>query len=522
VLLVVNRGFMTKRCRVELFEEIRRARRDDPGVSVRELARRFGTHRRTVRDALVSAVPPARKPVAERASPMLDEWKPLIDRWLADDRDAPPKQRHTARRVWRRLVEEHDATVGESTVRRYVARVKRDRPTVLAKVMVPQTHVLGAEAEVDFGDLRFVLNGTIVKGHMFVMRLSASGKAFHYVYLNEAQQAFLDGHVRAFDYFGGVPGRVRYDNLKPAVVKVLKGRDREETVQFKLLRSHYRFDSFFCEPGIGGAHEKGGVEGEIGRFRRNHLVPVPGVASVAELNGLIAAADIADDRRFIAGRSIRVGDHFAAEATKLMDLAAEPFDASLLLRPRVDSKSRVCVRQCFYSVPVAYVGGRIDVRLGADTVTALNGARMVASHVRLAGKGAESLVLDHYLEVLKIKPGALTGATALAGAKACGAFSGDHDAYWTAARRRLGDQAGTRAMIEVLLAHRFLSAEAISAGIGACLAVGVVDPAVVIVEARRAVDPRSAEVVVPIGALARYDRPAPTIAHYDQLLKEAK
>ncbi len=302
----------------------------------------------------------------------------------------------------------------------------------------------------------------------------------------------------------------------------MKGRDREETEQFKLLRSHYRFDSFFCEPGIGGAHEKGGVEGEIGRFRRNHLVPVPHVGSVAELNERVAAADVADDRRFISGRSIRVGDLFAAEATKLMDLAVEPFDPALLLRPRVDSKSRVCVRQNHYSVPVGYVGRRIDVRLGADTVAAFDGARIVADHVRLCGKGNESLVLDHYLEVLKIKPGALSGATALAAARASGAFSADHDAYWKAARRGLGDQAGTRAVVEVMLAHRHLAADAIRAGIRACLAVGVVDPAVVIVEARRAAKPRTAEVVVPIGTLARYDRPTPSIDHYDELLKEAK
>ena len=451
----------------------------------------------------------------------MDEWKPVIDGWMADDRDAPPKQRHTARRMWQRLVDEHGAVVAESTVRRYVGQARRSQPAVLAQVKVPQTHVLGAEGEVDFGDLRFVLNGTIVKGHMFVMRLSASAKAFHYVYLNEAQQAFLDGHVRAFDYFGGVPVRVRYDNLKPAVVKVLKGRDREETVQFKLMRSHYRFDSFFCEPGIGGAHEKGGVEGEIGRFRRNHLVPVPNVGSVAELNELIAAADIADDARFVTGRSIRIGGHFAAEAIKLMDLPAEPFDASLLLRPRVDSKSRVCVRQNHYSVPVAYVGQRIDVRLGADTVTAVDGARIVAVHTRLSGKGAESLVLDHYLETLAFKPGAFAGATALVAARKTGVFSVDHDNYLTAARRRLGDQHGTRAMVEVLLAHRYLPAEAIRTGIAACLAVRVVDPQVVIVEARRH-NQTSTDTVVPIGTLDRYDRPAPSIARYDQLLKEAQ
>jgi len=505
---------------VELFEQIRRARRDDPDVSIRELSRRFGTHRRSVRDALESAVPPRRKEPSSRVSPVLDEWKPVIDRWLVDDLEVPSKQRHTARRVWRRLVDEHGAVVAESTVRRYVANAKRDLPAVIEDVKVPQTHVLGAEGEVDFGDVWFWLNGVKTKGHMFVMRLSASAKAFHYVYLNEAQQAFLDGHVRAFEYFGGVPGRIRYDNLSSAVVKVLKGRSREETVQFQLLRSHYQFDSFFCEPGIRGAHEKGGVEGEIGRFRRNHLVPLPEVASVAELNQLIAVADAADDARFVTGRSVRVGDHFSAEATKLMDLPVEPFDPALLLRPRVDSKSRVCVRQNFYSVPVKYVGQRIDVRLGADTITAVDGPRMVASHERLSGKQAESLVLDHYLETLAFKPGAFAGSTALLTARTAGVFSSDHDNYLKTVRRQLGDQQGTRAMIEVLLAHRYLPAEAIRSGIQACLTVGVVDPQVVVVEARRfnQTCPDDA-VVVPIGTLTQFDRPTPTIHQYDQLLQ---
>ena len=122
---------------------------------------------------------------------------------------------------------------------------------------------------------------------MFVMRLSASGRAFPVAYLNEAQEVFLDGHVRAFEHFGGIPVRVRYDNLKAAVVRVLKGRDRVESDRFVAMRSHYGFESFFCRPGIDGAHEKGGVEGEIGRFRRRHLVPIPRVESMAELNELI-------------------------------------------------------------------------------------------------------------------------------------------------------------------------------------------------------------------------------------------
>jgi transposase len=505
---------------VELFEQIRRSRRDEPDVSVRELARRFETHRRTVREALTSAVPAPRKLVV-RSSPVLDGWKAVIDGWLAADLAMPRKQRHTARRIWQRLVAEHGARVGESTVRRYVARARRCRPPVLVEVKVPQDHPLGAEAEVDFGQVSFFLDGLLTEGWMFVFRLSASGKAFHRVYLNQAQQAFLDGHVRAFAHVGGVPGRVRYDNLKPAVVRVLKGRDRTESERFIALRSHYGFDSFFCVPGVDGAHEKGGVEGEVGRFRRRHMVPVPRVASMVALNELVARGDTTDDLRRIDGRAITVGDHFALEAPTLRPLPGEVFDPNLLLRPRVDGKSRVCVRQCFYSVPVSHVGSRIDVRLGAETIEALAGSRVVASHSRLVAKGAESLVLDHYLEVLAVKPGALLGATALAQARASGAFSADHEDYWRAARRRFGDQDGTRALVEVLLAHRQLPADAIRAGMRAALTAGVIDAEVVIVEARRAGKDRPT-VVVPIGSLDRYDRPPPSIAHYDELLREAQ
>jgi hypothetical protein len=357
---------------------------------------------------------------------------------------------------------------------------------------------------------------------MFVFRLSASGRGFHRVYLNEAQQVFLDGHVRAFEHFGGVPGRIRYDNLKPAVVRVLRGRDRAESERFIALRSHYGFDSFFCQPGPEGAHEKGGVEGEVGRFRRRHFVPIPRVASMAELNDLVAAGDVTDDGRRINGRAITVGEHFTLEANTLGLLPADRFDSTLLLTPRVDAKSRVCVRQCFYSVPVRYVGRRIGVRLGAETIEALEGTKTVAAHPRLVTKASESLVLDHYLEVLRLKPGALPGATALARARASGAFSVEHERFWALARRRLGDRDGTRVLIEVLLAHRQLPAEAIRAALAACADVGIVDPEVIIVEARRAAEGRTAT-VVPIGeALARYDRPLPSIAHYDELLREAQ
>jgi transposase len=170
------------------------------------------------------------------------------------------------------------------TVSRYVAKRRVELGLDQQEVLVPQTHLPGAEAEVDFGEFYATVAGVWIKLWMFVMRLSHSGRAFHVAFATQAQEAFLQGHVLAFQHFGAVPGRVRYYNLKPAVVRVLRGRDRDESGRFIALRSHYGFDSFFCRPGKDGAHEQGGVEGEIGRFRRRHLVPVPTVASLAELN----------------------------------------------------------------------------------------------------------------------------------------------------------------------------------------------------------------------------------------------
>jgi transposase len=505
---------MSKESRVALYEQIRRAR-DREGSSIRELARRFGVHRRDVRRALSSPVPPERKRPA-RVAPKLEVWKPVIDGWLEQDRLAPRKQRHTGRRVWQRLVEEHGVEVGESTVRRYVAEVRRRQEVPLVEVMVPQRHVLGDEAEVDFGTVTVEVAGLRIDVSLFLMRMSASGKSFARGYLSEGQEVFLDGHVRAFRHFGGVPARIRYDNLKAAVIKVLRGRGRIESDRFIALRSYYGFDSFFCVPGVKGAHEKGGVEGEVGRFRRRHLVPVPKVASMAELNELLAAGAAKDDARHVGTRRLTVGEHFALEAVQLRALPAEDFDVTALDTARVDRKSRVSVRSCLYSVPARYVARRLEVRVGAEGVEVLDGATIVARHAR-GLKGDEVLCLDHYLEVLAIKPGALAGSTALARARASGAFSGSHERLWADARRRLGDQAGTRALIEVLLLHRSLPAAQVTAGIDRALTVGSIDPAVVAIEARRAAE--TATGPVPIGeGLSRFDRPAPSVAAYDQLL----
>jgi hypothetical protein len=216
-----------------------------------------------------------------------------------------------------------------------------------------------------------------------------------------------------------------------------------------------------------------------------------------------------------------VAEHFALEAEQLAPLPAEDFAYQALDSFRVDRKARVHVRGAWYSVPARYVGRRLDVRVGAETIEALDGAQVVASHGRSL-KGEENLVLDHYLEVLAIKPGALPGATALARARAAGAFTATHQRFWDHARRHGGDRDGTKALVEVLLVHRSLPASAVIAGMEAALAVGSADPAVVNIEARRAAEAAPAG-VVPIGErLARYDRPTPDINRYDQLLEGSR
>lgn len=499
--------------RVEQFEDIRKER----DLGVRGLARKYHVHRRTVRQALESATPPERK-VAERHSPALGEYKQIVREWLVADQQAPRKQRHTAHKIWQRLRDEHGARIAESTVRTFVAEVRFELNNLLSLVTVPQQHGPGEEAEVDFGEFWCVIDGAMTKLWMFCMRLSNSGKGFHVAFSHQAQEAFLQGHVLAFEHFGGVPKLIRYDNLKAAVAKVLFGRSRKETDRFIALRSHYRFDSFYCVPGIEGAHEKGGVEGEIGRFRRNHLVPVPNVTSLSELNEQMAAADALDDSRYIARRTQTVGACATAELPFLTELAEHPFDAVAVANAKVDTKGRISVRQSWYSVPVGLARHQVIVRLGAASFEVVYAGKVVAVHERTLTKGTETLVLDHYLEILVRKPGAMPGSIALAQARSSGAFTQVHERFWNQARRQLGDGAGTRALIGVLLLQRRLPRAVVEMAMECALKVGSVDPEVVAIEARRLSENRPAAEVIPIRTEIAEHRGVPQLLDYDVLL----
>jgi transposase len=505
------------RSKVELFWQIRRDHEYE-GLSTRALARKYGMHRRTVREALACAVPASRKRPEGRPAPALGAYRGLIDEWLTADLRAPRRQRHTARRIWRRLVDEHGAVVSERQVRRWVRERRQALGELVEEAFVPLVHDPGREAEVDWGQADVVLGGVQRTVFLFLMRACFSGACFVIAFTRETQQAFLEAHVAAFGFFGGAFATVRYDNLGEAVKKVMKGRRRVETDRFVALRSHYMFEAEYTRPGREGAHEKGGVEGDVGRFRRNHLVPVPAFVDLAELNDHLAGACIADLRRTITGRRETVGAALGREAGLLRALPGEAFDAAEVLAPRVDAKALVTVKQSRYSVPVGLVGRRVAVRVGAREIEIRHDGALVARHARLDGRFETAARLDHYLELLALKPGALGRSLALRQERERGAWPPCYDELWQAIAAKVGPSEAARQMVDVLLLVREHGAAQVALAVRGALTAGAHDGRAVAVLAARAERAMPAPLVGLDDRLAAAGPPQPDLSGYDQLL----
>jgi len=499
---------------VELYEQIRREYEHGAGT-IRAVARKLGVHRREVRKALASAVPADRK-IAERERPKLAAAIPFIDGILESDRKAPRKQRHTAHRIWTRLQREMPAVgVAESTVRKYVREKKAAMGLLGQEIFITQSYTWGGEAQVDWYEGWAEFDGESRKTFLFCMRSMAGGGAFHRAYPHANQQAFLEAHELAFAYFGGVFRVLRYDNLKSAVKKILRGYQREETSRFIAFRSHWGFASEFCTPGEG--HEKGGVEGEGGQFRRNYLVPVPKVRNLDELNRLLAASSKEEERRVIQGRAQSIGAGMIMEREHLLPLAQEGFDLASVHFPEINGSGCAKVLTNFYSAPLP-AGTSVQVKVYSAYVEIWYQAKCVARHERCYERNKKLLELDHYLDVLMKKPGALAGSTALEQCRAQGRWPDSYDQFWSVLKEREGKPAGTRAMIDVLLLAREYGATRVRRAIEEALELGCSNLASIryLLNGTNLEQRPTAE-AVDIGVLSRYDRPKPSLQDYERL-----
>jgi len=392
---------------VELYGRVRYAVQVE-GLSHREAARRFGIDPRTVAKMMVFSVPPGYRRSRPPARPKLGPFIGIIDRILEEDKGRPAKQRHTSKRIFERLRDEHGYAGGLTIVKDYVhERRRRQR-----EVFVPLRHDPG-HAQVDFGEALAEIGGVERKIHYFAMDLPHSDACFVQAYPAETTEAFCAGHSAAFGFFGRVPLSILYDNTKLAVARILGDGMRQRTRVFSELQSHYLFADRFGRPGKG--NDKGKVEGLVGLIRRHFLVPMPRAASFDALN-----EKLLDDCRRRLGDRLRghdetIGERLVRDLAAFRSLPPTPYDACEKKAGRVSSLSLVRYRGNDYSVPTAYGHREVLVRGYVHEVVIACGADVIARHARSYER--EDFVFDplHYLALLEQKTGALDQAAPLAG-----------------------------------------------------------------------------------------------------------
>jgi transposase len=456
--------------KMDQYEHIRIAHRVY-GETIRAIARRTGHSRVTIRKIL-SASYQGYQGRERQPYPVLGPYIPIIDDWLEKDKSQPRKQRHTAERVFQRLVAEHDFQGSASNVRKYVREAKLRLGLAQVKVFLPLDPDPGREAEVDWGQAWVEIAGVKERLHYLCVRSKGSGKPFIRFYRCERQQALFDALMHAFEFFGGIFRILVFDNMKTAVYRILEGKKREEQEAFTRFRSYHNFEARYCNPASG--NEKGGVEGLVGFVRRNFLVPVPKAATLEELNERVLADCLTYGQRTISGRERPVHVLFEEEKEELLPLPASPFEnIPPPLSKSPDKYSTIIVEKNRYSVPTSLAGYPFRVICRIDDLEFFANGKRVVVHPRVYGNGKWQLDPDHYLDLLRQRPLAFDSARPIKHWRA--QWPVEMEQLLARFRHVHEVNRGTKEFIDVLLLFRDHPAEAVKAAVAQGLTAGVRD-----------------------------------------------
>lgn len=391
---------------MELYRKVRQAYFRQ-GLSKRGIARDFGISRESVDKMLTYSVPPGYRRTAPIRRPKLDGFTGLIDQWLEEDLRRPRKQRHTARRIFVRLREEHGFAGGYTIVKDYVREHQRRR----REMFVPLHHAPG-HAQADFGEAWVEIGGVEQKAHFFALDLPHSDACYIRAYPAATAEAWMDGHVHAFAFFGGVPQSVLYDNDRCLVSRILPDGTRQRAGLFSGFLSHYLIRDRYGRPGKG--NDKGGVEGLVGYARRNFMVPIPRFPSWEAFNAWLEEQCRKRQTAILRGHSETIGQRLERDLAAMAELPPAPFEACGQAGGQVSSLSLVRYDTNDYSVPVAYGHRDVWIRGYVDQVVIGCGGEVIARHPRSYER--EDIVFNpvHYLALLERKTGALDQAAPLA------------------------------------------------------------------------------------------------------------
>jgi transposase len=424
---------------VDEYARIRRAHRD--GMSIRAIARTFHHTRRKIREILLNSEPKPYTRVKEPPAPVLGPFLPWIDEILVADEQAPPKQRHTAAQLHRRLAHEHGYRGSYDQVRRYVYR-KRQRKR---ETFIPLAHDPGQRAEADFGHIYVDFPEGRRQVPVLIVTWAFSYRPFAIALPTERTEAVLHGLVHAFEFFDCVPRELWWDNPATVAVQLLAGRERRLNTRYQALASHYNFEPLFCMPARG--NEKPHVENRVKCLERRWATPVPQARNLADLNDSLRRCCEDDEQRIATGQTVSIAERFAIDRAAALPLPDRPFDACLAQPAKVDKYQTVRYDKVLYSVPRSYAFQTVTVKAYVDHIEVVAAGQVIARHDRCYEPGHKILDPLHYLTMLARKPACLDHAPIYRDWKLPPAFIELRQAL----EARHGPFAGSRQFIRVLL-----------------------------------------------------------------------